>query len=58
VPIADQRFTVAAPPRSRLIHCLHTNGSISILTQKPIKNQRPTVLLHLGKKLDFENVPL
>ncbi|MEI7591272.1 MAG: hypothetical protein WCJ49_08205, partial [Deltaproteobacteria bacterium] len=37
VPVAGQRFTVSAPPRSRLILCLHTNGSISILAKKPEK---------------------
>jgi len=52
VPIAGQRLNVAAAPRTRLVHCLHTNGSISILTDKPVKNQRPKILLHVGAKLD------
>lgn len=52
VPIAGQRLIVAAAPRTRLVHCLHTNGSISILADKPLKNKRPKVLLHIGPKLD------
>lgn len=52
VPIAGQRLNVAAPPRTRLVHCLHTNGSISILAAKPVKTQRPKVLLHIGPKLN------
>jgi len=52
VPIAGQRVTVNARPRTRLIHCLHTNGSISILAKKPDEKERPQVLLHVGKKLE------
>ena len=52
VPIGGQRFAVGAPPRSRLIHCLHTNGSISILAKIPKKNERPKVLLHIGPRLE------
>jgi hypothetical protein len=52
VPIAGQRLNVAAAPRTRLVHCLHSNDSISILAAKPSKNQRPQVLLHIGAKLN------
>lgn len=52
VPVAGQRHTISAAPRTPLVHCLHTNGSISILARKPNKKQRPEVLLHLGPKLD------
>ena len=52
VPVAGQRLTISAAPRTRLVHCLHTNGSISILAQKPNKKERPKVLLHIGPKLD------
>ena len=52
VPIGGQRFAVTAPPRSRLIHCLHTNGSISILAKMPKKNEHPKVLLHIGPRLE------
>ena len=52
VPIAGQRYNVKAAPGTRLVHCTHTNGSTSILANKPDKKQRPKLLLHLGKKLD------
>jgi len=52
VPIAGQRLNIAAAPRTRLVHCLHTNGSISILAAQPVKTQRPKILLHIGPKLD------
>lgn len=52
VPIAGQRMKVCAAPRTRLVHCRHTNGSISILTKKPAKSERPKILLHVGQKLD------
>ena len=51
VSVAGQRLRVDAPPRTRLVHCLHTNGSVSLLTAPPDKNQRPKVLLHVGPKL-------
>jgi len=51
VPIAGQRYKVSAAPRTRLVHCLHTNGSTSILANKPDKKQRPKLLFHLGPKL-------
>ena len=51
VSIAGQRYKVRAKPRIRRVHCLHTNGSISIPANKPDKKQRPKLLLHLGQKL-------
>ncbi|MFN0074925.1 MAG: hypothetical protein ACKVY0_00460 [Prosthecobacter sp.] len=51
VPIAGQRYKVSAASRTRLVHCLHTNGSTSILANKPDKKQRPQLLFHLGPKL-------
>jgi hypothetical protein len=52
VPVAGQRMRVCALPRTRLVHCLHTNGSITILANQPDKNTRPIILLHCGPKLD------
>ena len=52
VPVIGQRLRISAPPRTRLVHCLHTNGSITILANKPDKNTRPKILLHCGPKLD------
>ena len=51
VPIGSQRLRVNAAPRTRLVHCLHTNGSVSILTKNPCKTERPKILLHVGPKL-------
>ena len=52
VPVIGQRMRIQAAPRSRLVHCLHTNGSITILANKPDKTTRPKILLHCGPKLD------
>lgn len=52
VPVIGQRMHVSAAPGSRLVHCLHVNGSISILAKRPDKTTRPKVLLHCGQKLD------
>ena len=41
VPIAGQRMRIAAAPRTRLVHCLHTNGSITVLTNSPDKKHPP-----------------
>jgi len=52
VPVAGQRLNVQAAPRTRLVHCLHTNGSISILAEKPDRKKQPKILLHIGPKLE------
>jgi transposase InsO family protein len=52
VPVDGQRLRISAAPRTRLVHCLHTNGSITILANKPIKHTSPKILLHYGPKLD------
>ena len=48
VPIGSQCLRVNAALRTRLVHCLHTNGSVSILTKNPGKTERPKILLHAG----------
>jgi len=45
VPIGSQRLPVALPPGSKLIHCLHPSGDISLLAQEPKHGHRPAVLL-------------
>ena len=41
------RLRLRAAPGSRLVHCLHPNGDISILKNKPLHGQKPQLLLHL-----------
>ena len=41
------RLRIRAAPGSRLVHCLHPNGDISILKNKPLHGQKPQLLLHL-----------
>ena len=41
------RLRVQAPPGTRLVHCLHPNGNISVLRSKPSHDAKPQLLLHL-----------
>jgi len=47
VAAGSARLRVSAPPGSRLIHCLHPNGDISILKNKPHHAEKPQLILHL-----------
>ena len=47
VPIGTQRLRIQAPPRTRLVHCQHPNGDISILRHHPDHAAKPSLLLHL-----------
>jgi hypothetical protein len=47
VSVGTQRLRVAAAPGSRLVHCLHPSGSVSILARAPQTGHRPVVLLHV-----------
>ena len=53
VPIGKERYSVAAKPRTWLYHYRHLNGSTSILSNAPSKDQRPQYLLHVGPKLEI-----
>ena len=44
VAIGQQRFWVDAPPRSRVLRCLHPNGDITVLKEPPDKTKMPIVL--------------
>jgi hypothetical protein len=44
VPAGHQRLPVHAHPGSRLLHCQHPDGSISILGNSPRQGARPIVL--------------
>ena len=58
VPVIGQRLRISAPPRTRLAHCLHTNGSVTILANKRDKTTRPIILLHCGPRLDKKRIPV
>lgn len=45
VPVGTQRLLVPAPPGSRLVHCLHPDGNVSILANEPKAGTRPNVIL-------------
>lgn len=47
VPIGQQRLRVGVSPGTRIIHCLHPNGSISVLAHQPQLNERPALLLQV-----------
>jgi len=46
VPVGPQRQSVDAPPRSKIIQCLHPDGEIHYLRNAPDPNSKPIVLLH------------
>ena len=46
-PVGQQRLRVALSAGSRVIHCQHPNGSISILTHEPKTGERPALLLQI-----------
>lgn len=46
VAAGSARLRIRAAPGTRLIHCLHPNGDISILKNKPIHSEKPLLLLH------------
>lgn len=47
VPVGQQRLRVSASVGTRVIHCLHPNGSISILAHEPKTADRPALLLQI-----------
>lgn len=47
VPIGTQRLRVPVSPGTRVIHCYHTNGDISILAHQPHPNEKPALLLNI-----------
>ena len=48
VPIGHQRLRVGVSAGSRVIHCQHPSGSISILAHEPKNGDRPALLLQVG----------
>lgn len=48
VPIGSERLRVSAKPSTRLVHCLHPSGAISILAAAPNTALRPVVVLNVA----------
>lgn len=47
VPIGHERLRIGLAPGSRVVHCLHPNGNITILAHDPNPQQKPAVLLQV-----------
>ena len=47
VPAGLERLRVAPKPGTKVIHCQHPNGNITILAQEPNAAQRPVILLQI-----------
>jgi hypothetical protein len=47
VPVGHQRLRVAVSAGTRVLHCLHPNGSISLLAHPPKAGERPALLLQI-----------
>lgn len=47
VPAGTERLRVAVPPTTKVIHCQHPNGSITILAHEPDPSTRPVILLQI-----------
>jgi transposase InsO family protein len=47
VPVGHQRLRVGLSAGSRVIHCQHPNGTISILAHEPKSGERPASLLQI-----------
>jgi hypothetical protein len=45
VAVGTQRLSLDAPPRSKVIHCQHPNGDVTVLQQPPDPEKMPVVLL-------------
>jgi transposase InsO family protein len=47
LPVGSERLRAGVAPGTRVVHCLHPNGNITILAQEPKPNQKPAVLLQV-----------
>ena len=47
VPIGRERLRVGVATGTRVTHCLHPNGTISILAHEPKTGEHPTLLLQI-----------
>ncbi len=47
VPVGTQRLRVTVTPGTRVVHCLHPSGSVTILAQHPKIGHLPLILLHV-----------
>ena len=44
VPVGTQRLPAGRPPGSRLVHCLHPDGNVTILANQPDQRSKPQIL--------------
>jgi hypothetical protein len=47
VPVGYERLRAGVAAGTRVIHCLHPNGNITILAHEPKSDQKPAVLLQV-----------
>lgn len=47
VPVGHERLRVAVSPGTRVVHCQHPDGSVSILAHEPKAGERPAPLLQV-----------
>ena len=47
VPVSLDRLRVARPPGTKVIHCQHPDGGVSILTHHPAHGLKPSILLQI-----------
>lgn len=45
VPVGLERFRIQAKPGTRVVHCQHPDGSVSVLARKPMRGEPPVLLL-------------
>lgn len=48
VPVGHQRLRVGVSPGTRVVHCQHPSGTISILAHEPKTGERPALLLQVA----------
>jgi hypothetical protein len=47
VPVGTQRLRVGLSPGTRVVHCQHPNGDLTILANLPTPKEKPAILLKL-----------
>lgn len=48
VPVGTQRLRVGVGPGTRVVHCQHPNGDLTILARPPHPKEKPAILLKVG----------
>jgi transposase InsO family protein len=47
VPVGHERLRAGVAMGTRVVHCLHPNGNITLLAHEPKPDQKPAILLHV-----------